>query len=47
VDGIGNIAGQTIIPPILDALQQIANESMPLKLQYIGIAYKPVSVDVQ
>ncbi|KAH8082350.1 histidine phosphatase superfamily [Filobasidium floriforme] len=41
VDGIGNIAGQTIIPPILDALQQIANESMPLKLQYIGIAYKP------
>jgi prostatic aicd phosphatase len=47
VDGIGNIAGQTIIPPILDALQQIANESMPLKLQYIGIAYKPVSVNMQ
>jgi prostatic aicd phosphatase len=42
-DGIGNIAGQTILPPILSALQSIANASEPLKLQYIGVAYKPVS----
>jgi len=44
LDGIGNIAAQTIIPPIIDALQDIASDTKPLKLQYIGISYKPVSL---
>lgn len=43
MDGIGNIAAQTIIPPIIDALRSIASETEALKLQYIGISYKPVS----
>ena len=43
VDGIGNIAAHTMIPPIIDALEKISNSSSELKLQYIGVAYKPVS----
>jgi hypothetical protein len=47
VDGIGNIAAHTIIPPIVDALEKISNTSSELKLQYIGVAYKPVSAHDQ
>ena len=32
-----------MIPPIIDALEKISNTSSELKLQYIGVAYKPVS----
>lgn len=44
-DSIGNIAGQTFLRPILSALETFtasnASTSDALKLQYIGIAYKP------
>jgi hypothetical protein len=46
VDGIGNIAAHTMIPPIIDALESISNASKALKLQYIGVAYKPVGLGV-
>lgn len=43
IDGIGNIAGQTILPPIIQSLQSMATSdgSGPLKVRYIGVAYKP------
>ncbi|KAI5450298.1 hypothetical protein NCC49_003209 [Naganishia albida] len=40
-DGIGNIAGQTILPVILEAMEKIVSDMHPLVLQYIGVAYKP------
>ncbi|KAJ7242866.1 histidine phosphatase superfamily [Mycena haematopus] len=40
LDGIGNIAGRTILPGILSELQSIANSSNPLKLAYQSLAYK-------
>jgi len=41
LDGIGNIAGRTILPGILSELASIANASDPLKLAYQSLAYKP------
>jgi len=41
VDGIGNIAGRTMLPAIIGGFQQIANASNPLKFVYEAIAYKP------
>ncbi|KAJ9112512.1 hypothetical protein QFC22_006261 [Naganishia vaughanmartiniae] len=41
-DGIGNIAGQTILPVILEALERFTDSSDPLIMQYIGVAYKPL-----
>ena len=38
---VGNIAGQAILPPILDAIHDIGNATDPLKLAYLAIAYKP------
>ncbi|KAJ7465302.1 histidine phosphatase superfamily [Mycena latifolia] len=41
LDGIGNIAGRTILPQILSELNSIANASDPLKLAYQSLSYKP------
>ncbi|KAJ7505571.1 phosphoglycerate mutase-like protein [Mycena galericulata] len=41
LNGIGNIAGRTILPVMLSELQSIANASNPLKLAYQSLAYKP------
>jgi prostatic aicd phosphatase len=38
-DGIGNIAGQTILPVILEAMDKIVSTSDPLVLQYIGACF--------
>lgn len=40
-NGIGNIAGQTILPSILDGLASIADANNPLKLVYQAVSYKP------
>lgn len=39
--GIGNIAGQTILPLILDSLQSFANGTSREKILALGTAYKP------
>ncbi|KAG6336269.1 hypothetical protein ID866_2823 [Astraeus odoratus] len=39
--GIGNIAGQTIIPPILEAFDSILDPTDPTKLFISAISYKP------
>ncbi|CAK5284334.1 unnamed protein product [Mycena citricolor] len=41
LNGIGNIAGRTILPQMLQELHSIANASDPLKIAYQAIAYKP------
>lgn len=41
---VGNIAGQAILPPLLDGLSTIANTSQPLKFTYLAASYKPVSL---
>ncbi|KAJ7593527.1 histidine phosphatase superfamily [Mycena floridula] len=41
LDGIGNIAGRTILPSIISGLNSIANASDPLKFMYQALAYKP------
>jgi hypothetical protein len=41
INGIGNIAGQAILPSILNGLHSITNASDPLKLMYEAISYKP------
>ncbi|KAF8157825.1 histidine phosphatase superfamily [Crassisporium funariophilum] len=41
LDGIGNIAGQTILPSILDGIISIADAQNPLKLVYQAVSYKP------
>ncbi|KZT28839.1 phosphoglycerate mutase-like protein [Neolentinus lepideus HHB14362 ss-1] len=41
LDGIGNVAIQTMLPGILAGVQNIANASDPTKLVYTAIAYKP------
>ncbi|KIY49137.1 phosphoglycerate mutase-like protein [Fistulina hepatica ATCC 64428] len=41
IDGIGNIAGRTVLPTILDAFQQIVAGEDGLKLVYVAISYKP------
>ncbi|TFK45114.1 histidine phosphatase superfamily [Crucibulum laeve] len=41
LSGIGNIAGQTILPSILNGIHRITNASDPLKFVYEAISYKP------
>lgn len=41
LDGIGNIAGRTIMPSLLDGFSDIVNSSSPVKFVYHAIAYKP------
>ncbi|KAG6903278.1 hypothetical protein C0995_000173 [Termitomyces sp. Mi166 len=41
VDGIGNIAGQTIIPSIVDGFKSILSDKDPVKFVYLAISYKP------
>jgi hypothetical protein len=41
LDGIGNIAGQTMLPSIINGLTRISNSTDPLKFVYEAIAYKP------
>lgn len=38
---IANIAGQAFLPPLLDGLNQAANASSGLKIQYLAVSYKP------
>ncbi|XP_006462624.1 hypothetical protein AGABI2DRAFT_137285 [Agaricus bisporus var. bisporus H97] len=40
-DGIGNIAGQTILPSILNGFARITNTSDPLMILHQEISYKP------
>ncbi|KAI5119300.1 hypothetical protein M0805_008215 [Coniferiporia weirii] len=40
-DGIGNIAGRTILPSIISSLERIANVADPLRLVVQEISYKP------
>jgi prostatic aicd phosphatase len=40
-NGIGNIAGQTILPSMLSAIAGITNSSNPLKFTLEAISYKP------
>lgn len=37
----GLVAGQAIVPSILNAFQNIVNETNPVKLMISAIAYKP------
>ncbi|KAG5639427.1 hypothetical protein H0H81_002298 [Sphagnurus paluster] len=39
--GIGNIAGQAIIPSIIDGFNRITDSSNPVKFVYHAISYKP------
>ncbi|KAG0704793.1 histidine phosphatase superfamily [Suillus ampliporus] len=41
IGGIGNIAGLTLLPSILNGFADIANTTNPLKLSITAIAYKP------
>lgn len=41
LDGIGNIAFQTLLGPILDGFERIENTTVGLKMMYLGCAYKP------
>jgi len=41
LDGIGNIAGRTILPSILDGFSRIASSTDPMKILYMATAYKP------
>ncbi|KAF9013360.1 phosphoglycerate mutase-like protein [Cyathus striatus] len=41
LNGIGNIAGQAILPSIINGLHSIANASDPMKFMYEAISYKP------
>ncbi|KIK90471.1 hypothetical protein PAXRUDRAFT_151872 [Paxillus rubicundulus Ve08.2h10] len=38
---IGNIAGQAIVPSIMDAFEGIVNSTNPMKMMITAIAYKP------
>lgn len=38
---IANIAGQSMLPPLLDGLHQAANASSGVKLTYLAASYKP------
>ncbi|KAG8214787.1 histidine phosphatase superfamily [Butyriboletus roseoflavus] len=42
ISGIGNIAGQAIVPSILDAFEGIVNTTNPVKMMISAIAYKPL-----
>ncbi|KAL9711144.1 hypothetical protein Ac2012v2_005684 [Leucoagaricus gongylophorus] len=39
--GIGNIAGRTVLPYILNGFKDIADSSSPLKISYQALSYKP------
>ncbi|OAX39877.1 phosphoglycerate mutase-like protein [Rhizopogon vinicolor AM-OR11-026] len=41
IGGIGNIAGLTLLPSILNGFADIANSTNPVKLSITAIAYKP------
>ncbi|KAI0049391.1 phosphoglycerate mutase-like protein [Auriscalpium vulgare] len=41
LDGIGNIAGRTVVPSMLTGLSRIANASDPLSFMVEAISYKP------
>ncbi|KAH7925893.1 phosphoglycerate mutase-like protein [Leucogyrophana mollusca] len=41
IDGIGNIAGQTLLPTILTGFSGIVDPTNPVKLSITAIAYKP------
>ncbi|KAF9235189.1 histidine phosphatase superfamily [Melanogaster broomeanus] len=41
VTGIGNIAGQAIVPSILDAFEGIVDPTNPVKMMISAVAYKP------
>ncbi|KAG8755225.1 hypothetical protein FRC12_010955 [Ceratobasidium sp. 428] len=41
MDGIGNIAGRTVLPDILTSLNAFANSSQPLRFTYLSLSYKP------
>ncbi|KAG6844518.1 hypothetical protein H0H87_006279 [Tephrocybe sp. NHM501043] len=41
LSGIGNIAGQTIIPSIISGFKSIVSETDPVKFVYHAISYKP------
>lgn len=41
IGGIGNIAGLTLLPTILNGFADIANSTNPVKLSITAIAYKP------
>ncbi|TRM61156.1 histidine phosphatase superfamily [Schizophyllum amplum] len=41
VDGIGNIAGRTVLPIILEGFASIIDSSDPTQLVYTGVSYKP------
>ncbi|CEL55216.1 hypothetical protein RSOLAG1IB_01224 [Rhizoctonia solani AG-1 IB] len=41
MDGVGNIAGRTIIPDIVSSLNAFANASQPLRFNYLSMSYKP------
>ncbi|GJJ75448.1 hypothetical protein EMPS_07806 [Entomortierella parvispora] len=41
LNNVGNVAGQSILPPILSAINEITNATTGLKFSYIAISYKP------
>ncbi|KAG8682815.1 hypothetical protein FRC09_016505, partial [Ceratobasidium sp. 395] len=41
MNGIGNIAGRTVLPDILTSLNAFANSSQPLRFTYLSLSYKP------
>ncbi|KAI5831058.1 phosphoglycerate mutase-like protein [Schizophyllum commune Tattone D] len=41
VDGIGNIAGRTVLPNILDGFASIVDDKDATQFVYIGVSYKP------
>ncbi|TFK70392.1 phosphoglycerate mutase-like protein [Pluteus cervinus] len=41
IDGVGNIAGRTILPSVMEGFARIANETDPLKIMYMATSYKP------
>ncbi|KAG6900396.1 hypothetical protein C0993_011384 [Termitomyces sp. T159_Od127] len=41
LDGIGNIAGQAVIPSIIDGFNSILSPTDPVKFVYLAVSYKP------
>ncbi|KAG9123234.1 hypothetical protein FRC07_000070 [Ceratobasidium sp. 392] len=41
MDGVGNIAGRTVLPDILTSLDAFADASQPLRFTYLSLSYKP------
>lgn len=44
ISNVGNVAGQAVLPPLLDGIFTISNTSQPLKITYLAASYKPVSM---